>query len=179
MHTPQTIVIIGAGNKAKAITSGLANARDRVLLCDTDYESAQAFTNGLRAEHPSYNIEPIACSYEATWEADIIILALASCPDLQEIAKKIKAVANQKIVVTTTDAAKELQDLLPNSKIVQAFANLDDESFNQACEYKKQINCVVQGCNEEALDTVSDLVKTIGFHPIILKTSEVADTRAA
>ena len=99
MHTPQTIVIIGAGETAKGIVRGLAGGRDRVIFCEGNFDAARSFAKELQKQYPGYDVEALQCSYEATWEADIIILALPSCPDRQEIAQKIKTVASQKIVV--------------------------------------------------------------------------------
>jgi predicted dinucleotide-binding enzyme len=177
MYTPQTIVIIGAGEIGRAIASGLSNGSNRVLLCDQDFSIAQDVANGLQTTHPYYDIEAVACSYDATWEADIIILTSSSCPDRQEIAKKIKAVACQKVVVTTADVLIELQQLLPNSKIVQAFNGIDAGCFHQSVENRKTVNCFITGENDEAIDTVAALVKTIGFNPLIVPLEEAVTDR--
>ena len=173
MYTPQTIVIIGAGEIGKGITRGLSNGHDRVILCDNDFEATESFTKKLQAQQPAYKVEALECSYEATWEADIIILALSSCPDRQEIAKKIQAVANQKIVIVADDAREELQQLLPHTKIIQAFTNIDPAAFDAAPESKKTIHCLVRGDDEEAVQAAAALVKTIGFHPVatLIKSS--------
>ena len=166
MHTPQTIVVIGTGKTGKGIIRGLSNGNDRVIFCDENFETARSFTNELQAANPYYDVEAVLCSYEATWEADIIILALPSCPDRRKLAQRIKAVATQKIVVIMDDAVKELQDLLPHSRIVRAFTGISDDAFDLPAEQKKTIDCRVTGTSEEAVQTVAKLVRTVGFNPV-------------
>ena len=164
MHTPQTIVVIGAGEIGKGIVRGLSGGRDRVVFCDRDFDAATSFTEELQKQHSNGNVEALQCSYEATWEADIIILSLPSCPDRLEMAKKIKAVASQKIVIVADETAvKELQALLPYSKVVQAFDGLPAGAFDGTAEQKKQIYCPVKGEDAEAVQAVAALVRTIGF----------------
>lgn len=171
MHTPQTIVVIGAGEIGKGIVRGLSGGRDRVVFCDRDFDAATSFTDALKKQHSGYQVEALQCSYEATWEADIIILSLPSCPDRLEIATKVKAVASQKIVIAADEiAVKELQALLPFSKIVQAFDNLPAGAFNGTVEQKKHIYCPVKGDDAEAVQTVAALVRTIGFTAVATLT---------
>jgi len=169
MYTSQTIVIIGDGAVSRGIVSGLSNGHDRVIFCEGNHEAAQQFTGSLQATHPKYEVEAVQCSFEATWEADVIILTLP-CTDREKIANKIRDVATQKIVVTVNTSMKELHDLLPNSKIVQAFTDINVEAFNLPFDEKKQISCIVRGTDKEALKTVAELVKTIGFTPIIMQS---------
>jgi predicted dinucleotide-binding enzyme len=168
MQTPQTIVIIGTGKTGQAIASGLAQGRDRVVLCDKDHQNADVIASRLKESHPYYEVESVPCTYEATWEGDIIILSLTSCPDRQEVARRVKPVANQKIVVTIEDGAAELSKLLPYSKIVQAFAGIAEDEFLKSPEEKKKIHCPVISHDVEAAEAVARLVKRIGFRPQII-----------
>jgi predicted dinucleotide-binding enzyme len=165
MHTPQTIVIIGGGSTARGIATGLANGYDRVLLCEQEYSNADEVVNHLQSLHPFYNIEAVKCSYEAVWESDIIILTLGNS-ELSQAASKIKLVANQKIVVTIQDKLDELMESLPNSKVVRAFGDLDEAAFYQSAGEKTKTICSVTGADEHAVNTVSALVRIVGFHPV-------------
>ncbi|HEU4471229.1 MAG TPA: NAD(P)-binding domain-containing protein [Flavisolibacter sp.] len=173
MHTPQTIVIIGLGDTCKGIANGLSNGNDRVLLCDEKYETAKSLANGLQEAYPYFDVEAINCSYEAVWEGDVIILALP-CTLHQEVAEKIRAVANQKVVVTTHASLDALQQLLPNSKLVQAFDKVDPGAFYLPPSQRHSVDCTVTGNDQEAVKAVSSLVKTIGFNPVAHSNIEMA-----
>jgi len=157
---------MGAGKIGRGIATGLSGRQDRVLLCDKDYAATQGFVEDLQTVHPLYEVEALECTYDACWEADIIILTMP-CEEQQEMAQKIKAVANQKIVVTTSNSVKELQLYLPNSRIVQAFSSVDAAYFDENYCCRKAVDCFIAGDNEEAVKIVADLVKTIGFKPVI------------
>ena len=165
MHTPQTIVIIGAAETGKTIARGLSNGNDRVLLCDHDFHAAHSFTRDLQQAFPSYDIEAVDCSYEATWEGDIIVLALPSCPDRQEVAKNVKAVANQKVVIITDGDVTELQSLLPHTKIVR----IDASAFGKNGAFPPSTDCLVQGEDAEAVQTAASLVRTVGWNPVVVQ----------
>lgn len=169
MYTPQTIVIIGVGALGKGIAHAMAAGNDRVLLCD-DEMNTKNLVDELQQNNPYYDVEATNCSYDATWEADLIVLDLP-CAALLEAAGRIKAVANQKVIVST-DSVQALQELLPNSKLVQAFDNIEPPSFYLPIVEKKQIDCFVKGENMEAVIAVASLVNTIGFNPLILSQAE-------
>ena len=136
-------------------------------------------------------MEDIDCSVQATWEADIIIAAV-HIEAYKEVAEKIKDMANQKIVisianplnetynglVTSPDksAAEELQKLLPNSKVIKAFNTTFAADFSTPVIDGKQVDAFIAGNDEEALQTVSELVSTAGFNPIVAGDLSVSRT---
>jgi NADPH-dependent F420 reductase len=136
-------------------------------------------------------VDAIDCSTQAGWEADIIILALPFEAE-KEVAEKIKAVANQKIVISIanplnssynglvtaadTSAAEELQKLLPNSKVIKAFNTTFAADFTTPVIDGKQVDAFVAGNDEDALQTVSELVTTAGFNPIVAGNLSVSRT---
>lgn len=91
------------------------------------------------------------CPIEASWEADIIVLAAQA----EEMAEKIRAVAVQKIVLSN-GPLETWQTLLPHSKVV-AFSNLSPE--------QRVIN--ISGDDGEALYTTAELLRSVGFFPDI------------
>jgi NADPH-dependent F420 reductase len=192
MNTKQTVAIIGAsGNMGAAIAKSLCKGNYRLLLYTQTPDKIQYLINEIYAAHPLAEVESISCSMQASWEADIIISAVPYSAE-KNIAEKIKEVANQKIVVsianplnntfdallTTPDssAAEELQQLLPNAKVVKAFNTTFASTFLSPVINKKKIDTFIAGNDEEALETVSALATTIGFNPVVAGNLSVSRT---
>lgn len=131
MTTTTTIAIIGHTPLAKTLSKG----RYRILLFGGEGEEG----------------ELMHCPFEASWEADIIILAAQA----EEMAKKIKAVAVQKIVLSN-GCLETLQSILPHSKVVQ-FSNISPE--------QRVIH--ITGDDGETLFATAELLRSIGFFPDI------------
>ncbi|WP_345243566.1 NADPH-dependent F420 reductase [Nibrella saemangeumensis] len=187
-----TIAIIGAtGNMGSAIAKSLANGSYRLLLCANDFPTVQELAQTIKTDTPSADVEAIVCSRNASWEADIIILATPYQAE-QEIAETIQEIASQKIVVSIanpvnesysglvtapdTSAAEELQKRLPHSKVIKAFNTTFAADFATPVIDGKQVDAFVAGNDEEALQTVSELVKTAGFNPIVAGDLSVSRT---
>lgn len=192
MQTKKTIAVIGAtGNMGKAISKALSKGNDRLLLFSREEEQLSILGNEIREQYPSADFETIQCAYEASWEADIIILAVPYEAEA-EIAEKIKQVARQKIVISIsnplnatydglvtaadTSAAEELQKLLPDSKVIKAFNTTYAADFSQPVIDGKQVDAFVAGNHDAALGTVAELVHTAGFNPIIAGNLSVSKT---
>ena len=183
MQTKQTITIIGAtGNMGSAIAKSLSKGNYRLLLHTKRPNKLEALMHEIKQTNPAADAEPVDCSFNASWESDIIIVATPFEAE-KEIAEKIREVANQKIVISIanplnetynglltapdTSAAEELQKLLPNSKVVKAFNTTFAADFGQPVIDGRQTDAFIAGDDEEALQTVSELVKTAGFNPLI------------
>ncbi|MBD0351162.1 MAG: NAD(P)-binding domain-containing protein [Flavisolibacter sp.] len=192
MQANTTIAIIGAsGNMGSSIAKGLAKGAYRLLLCANDLSKVQTVVNEIKSNHAATDIEAIDCTKNASWEADIIILAVPYAAE-KELAQKIKEVANQKIVISIANplneaynglvtppdssAAEELQKLLPHSKVVKAFNTTFAADFAQPIIDGKQVDAFIAGNDESAVNTVSELVKTVGFNPIIAGDLSVSGT---
>lgn len=192
MKTLQTIAVIGAtGNMGSAISTSLSKGNYRLLLKDNKQEDLDALVSKIQSEQPQANVEAAVCPTEAGWEADIIILAVPFGAE-EEIAAKIRDVANQKIVISIanplnetydglvtapdTSAAEELQKRLPNSKVIKAFNTTFAADFTTPVIGGKQVDAFIAGNDEEALQTVSELVSTAGFNPIIAGDLQVSRT---
>ena len=188
----QTIAIIGAsGSMGAAISKSLAKGNYRLLLCATQQEKAQAVVDDIKNSHPAATVEAIDCSREASWEADIIVVAVPYAAE-KEVAQKIREVANQKIVISIanplndtynglvtapdTSAAEELQKLLPNAKVVKAFNTTFAADFATPVIAGKQADAFIAGNDQEALQVVSELVSTAGFNPILAGDLAVSGT---
>lgn len=179
----QTIAIIGAsGSMGSAISKSLAKGNYRLILFARDADKTRVLAKEIRKLHPAADLAAVKCSYDASWEADIIILAVPYSAE-SEMASKIKEVANQKIVVSISNpmnedfdalvtpadssAAEELQKLLPHSKIVKAFNTTFAADFASPIIDGKQVDAFVAGNDDEAVETVTGLVKTAGFRPVV------------
>ena len=192
MKTTQTIAVIGStGNMGTAISKSLAKGNYRMLLFSEDSEKAAALVSDIRSVSPGAEVEPADCSYNASWEADIIVAAVPFGAE-KEVAEKIREVANQKIVISIanplnetfdglvtdpgTSAAEELQKLLPNSKVVKAFNTTFAADFSQPVIDGKQVDAFIAGDDEEALSIVREMVETAGFNPIVAGKLAVSRT---
>jgi NADPH-dependent F420 reductase len=192
MKTKQTIAIIGAtGNMGSAISKSLSKGNYRLLLKSDDQEKLNKLAEQIRSTNSSADVETILCPAEASWEADIIVLAVPYQAE-KEIAEKIKEVANQKVVISIanplndtydglvtapdTSAAEELQKLLPGSKVIKAFNTTFAADFSSPVIDGKQVDAFIAGNDEEALDTVKDMISTVGFNPIVAGNLSVSRT---
>ena len=168
MHTKQTIAIIGMGQAGKAIAAALSKDNARLLLVDKDVDEAKNIASGLYDKNSSADIEAIECSYNAAWEADIIILAVP-CSAQADIAEYIKEVSTQKIVIAVpysldekidseqiAAAAEQLHGLLPYCKVARAF------QLNG-----KDIDCFLRGNDKEAAQTINELFRTINDNSVV------------
>ena len=182
MATNKTIAIIGAsGNMGSAIAKSLANAPYRILLFGKEEKKLRSIYKEIKSTNKLVDAEIIGCAANASWEADIIIAAVPFAAE-KELAEKIKQVATGKIVisisnplndtytglVTTADtsAAEELQKLLPHSKVIKAFNTTFAGDFLQPVIDGKKVDAFIAGNDEEALETVSNLVSSAGFNPV-------------
>lgn len=192
MKTKKTIAIIGAtGNMGSAISQSLSKGHYRLLLKANEQEELDILVKGIESNNPNVEIEAAVCPTEASWEADIIILAVPFGAET-EVVGKIREVANQKIVISIsnplnetfdglvtasdTSAAEELQKLLPNSKVIKAFNTTFAADFSSPVINGKQVDAFIAGNDEEALQTVSELLTTAGFNPIVAGDLSISRT---
>lgn len=183
MTTPKTIAIIGATEKmGSAIAESLAKSNNRLLLMSSEAEKLQALKKKLENVNGSATIDTISCSKEASWEADIIVVATPN-EDEKNVAEKIRDVAVGKIVISisnplnqnynelihsNTSVAEELQKMLPYSKVVKTLnTKLASDFISIAIDGKNQ-DTFIAGNNGEAVDTVSELIRTAGFNPMVV-----------
>jgi 8-hydroxy-5-deazaflavin:NADPH oxidoreductase len=192
MQTKQTIAIIGAtGNMGSAIARSIAKGPYRLLLKGNRQEELDSLVKAIQTKDPQAEVESAVCPTEASWEADIIVLAVPF-ENEKEIAPVIKEVASQKIVISIsnplnatynglvtdpeTSAAEELQKLLPHSKVVKAFNTTFAADFTTPVINGTQADAFIAGNDEDALQIVSDLVATAGFNPIVAGKLSVSRT---
>lgn len=121
MVMKKTIAIIGAtAPTGKAATMQLASHPGvRFLLLSQDPTALASLTQTLHTAFPGAEIEPMTCTRDASWEADIILLTI---PEAEEemVAQLIKEVVTGKIVIHINETGRPsdiLQKALPHSII--------------------------------------------------------------
>jgi predicted dinucleotide-binding enzyme len=174
-----------------AISKSLSKGSYRLLLKANKQEELEVLVNDIKTKNATADVEAAICPTDASWEADIIILAVPYAAE-KVLAEKIKAVANQKIVISIanplnetynglvtapdTSAAEELQKLLPNTKVIKAFNTTFAADFATPVINGKQVDAFIAGNDEDALKTVSELVVAAGFNPIVAGDLSVSRT---
>lgn len=192
MATKQTIAIIGAtGNMGSAIARSLSKGPYRLLLMARETEKLHKLQNDITQTVAGSEVEVIGCPKDASWEADIIILAVPYTAEA-DIAPKIRPFATRKIVISIanplndtftglitapdTSAAEELQKLLPNSTVVKAFNTTFAADFANPVIDGKTVDAFIAGDDHDALEEVTKLVSAVGFNPIIAGELSVSRT---
>jgi NADPH-dependent F420 reductase len=176
----KTIAVIGAlGTTGWAIADALAKTHHRVLL--TDHLTQHPALSLSTLHFPQPRVEIVRSAREASWEADIILLAIPY--DAQsEVASNIKDVVTGKIIISavnpinkncdglltppTTSAAEELAQLLPHARIVKAFNTLSGQNLKRPQITGQITDVFVAGDDDEAVSIVKQLVVDAGFTPL-------------
>jgi predicted dinucleotide-binding enzyme len=180
MINKPVIAIIGATERMGSTLAGLfAQASQRMVLVDTAAEKVFSLASELKDKFPAASIEVQTCAREASWEADIIIIA-STDQSYCTIAERIQAVAIGKIVISVSSiikspaageneisAAEELQKLLPYSKVIKTFNALMASDFVSAPVDGSALDIYIAGNDEEAMAAVEELVKAVGFRPVM------------
>jgi predicted dinucleotide-binding enzyme len=170
----KTIAIIEAtGNIGSAFAKRLAKCNYRLLLFAHEPKKLNSLAEEIRTQTPKADLDSMGCAAEASWEADIII-SVVSLGEVKEMAKKIQPFANRKILISisnkkeyrlsksqATHETEELQKLLPGTKVVNLFnISFDTEGIHSLP--------VITGNDEEALQTVKEILEIAGFEQVQL-----------
>jgi len=189
IQTKRTIAVLGAASRIGwGLAQKLARGGYRVLLSDDGSNDARSsagklssLVDRIRPNAARTNLDIVSSSHEASWEADIIILAVPF--EVQdEVAGRIKDVAAGKTVVSvtnplndhcdglltppTTSAAEELAHSLPQSKIIKAFNTIFAAHMERPAASGRIPDVFVAGDDDEAVATVIQLVRDAGFHAV-------------
>lgn len=155
MATRKNMAIIGATSAIGIlIAESMATAYD-VLLMDNSDDDLIALTSRIKLQQAAANIHSLACCREASWEADVIVVAAAP-EQLPAIAEKIKEVTNRKPVIhfRPTDAdAVLLQNLLPHANVVVV------QFAPTAANGRTQTVARIGGADTEALQITNEIIE--------------------
>ena len=172
MHTKRTIALIGTNTLARVLATVLAKGNNRLLLFSRSFDEAASITNFIKDENALADIEAVPCSYDASWEADIIITTIPSF-ELRELAAYIKDVATQKVFIVSNlhnereadvSMLDEVQDILPYTKIIEAFFNVNDD---------KRTEYSISGNDYYAALTAEEIFQEAGIHPQLLNSINI------
>lgn len=124
----KTIAIIGAttpeGEQVAAILS--KEAGYRLLLISPDTPQLAAVAARLKSSGQKIDMETMECTFDASWEADIIVLTIPR-EDIDKVVAAIAKVVTGKgvIYISPGDATEEVKaicELLPYSCVVKGKA---------------------------------------------------------
>lgn len=126
MSVRKSIAIVGATeNIGEKITMRFMKSNYSLLLISNNKDKLDYLAKKVAEKKPKAEINSMECVKDGCWEADIIILAVPAFEE-GEVAKLMKEVATQKIVVDVSNeenACGELQKILPYSKVVRVFGD--------------------------------------------------------
>jgi predicted dinucleotide-binding enzyme len=161
----QTIAIAGAERRSGSVLAQKLAALNQyhLLILSEDEDQLKDLPPALQ-QAPGSGVEQVNCLKDGCWEADIIILDIPFASS-NEVAEKIKEVSTQKIVlvlsgmegenITNVSADNEWQNLLPNARLVIALNHLNSSGT------------ILTGTDKESLNTIAEIMKKLGFEPII------------
>ena len=153
MATRKNMAIIGANSKIGTLLAERMAPTYDLLLMDSSSDELMALTNSIRLQQPNTNINSLACCREASWEADVIVVA-AAMEQLPAIAEKIKEVTNRKPVIhfSPAGATTTLQQLLPHANVVV----VELEAAASTDRLQKVVR--LGGVDKEALKLASEIL---------------------
>jgi predicted dinucleotide-binding enzyme len=164
------VAIIGAGNVGKALTSTFTGAGHDVTISAAHPENARDAATELGAHAANTNKEAVA-------DADLVVLAVPVTA-LETIAQEIGPDLAGKTVVDVsnrptpdpagpgTSIAEELQDRLPNSRVVKAFNTLFASRQAEPVVGGVPADGYAAGDDAQAKGTVLDALESLGFRPV-------------
>ena len=164
------VAIIGAGNVGKALTTSFTRAGHDVTVTAAHPEHAQAVADELGATAANSNAAAVA-------EADLVILAVPTTA-LGSVASEIADVLSGKVVVDVsnrptpdpagpgTSIAEELQDRLPESRVVKAFNTLFASRQAEPLVAGVAADGFVAADDASAKGAVIDALSSLGFRPV-------------
>jgi predicted dinucleotide-binding enzyme len=164
------VAIIGAGNVGKALTSSFTRAGHDVVVSAAHEDHAQAVAKETGAHAAPSNADAVG-------DADLVILAVPATA-LESVASEIGDDLAGKVVVDVsnrptpdpagpgTSIAEELQDSLPESRVVKAFNTLFATRQADPTVSGVAVDGFVAADDDGAKQTVSDALSSLGFRPI-------------
>lgn len=193
MATKKTIAILGAtGHIGSAVARRLARSPYQLMLMSEDVSELdslqKSITNDTQGTSEVFSVD---CAKEASWEADIIIVA-TPYETLNQVAEKIRDVAVGKIVISMSgestpsyngvltalqsSAAEELQRLLPHSTVVKTIDTRSVADFFTPIIDGRRVDVLLAGNNREAMAEVHEIVRNAGFNAVAVGHLDMSST---
>ncbi|HET7028964.1 MAG TPA: NAD(P)-binding domain-containing protein [Candidatus Limnocylindrales bacterium] len=164
------IAIIGAGNVGKALASTLTRAGHEVTISAAHPDHAQAAATETGATAASSNAA-------AAKGAELVVLAVPATA-VGQIAGELGSALDGKVLVDVanrptpsaegpaTSIAEELQERVPNAKVVKAFNTLFASRQAQPTVGGIAADAFVAGDDQAAKQAVIEVVESAGFRPV-------------
>lgn len=147
-----TVAIIGAATKLGALIAKGIAANYRLLLMDSEQAGLVSLQKEIQAVDKYAEVDVLHCCKNASWEADVIIVANEG-EDLDDLAVKMEDVSTCKTVlhfISREASIDKLQQLLPYAKVVSI---LSTQPFTEAT-----VDAFIRGTDTEALDRAKTIV---------------------
>ncbi|MDT0689985.1 hypothetical protein RM549_09335 [Salegentibacter sp. F188] len=131
----KTVAILGdTGNFFAELVKALMKQDLRLLFVSEDEEHDLNIINNLEQTEAVAEVEFTGCEHDGCWEADIILINQPqniSC----SLIERIKEVATQKVVLLVSGNKLQFEELdfkklLPHSKVVEVFVDLQKMEFS-------------------------------------------------
>lgn len=167
------IAIIGAGNVGGGLAGAATAAGHDVVIAASTPDSARSTADQTGATAAASNAD-------AVQDADVVVLAVPSGV-LPEVARDVGDVLSGKVVVDATNplndsytdlttsgtsAGEQLQQQLPQAKVVKALNTVFASRYGQPEEDGQPIDALMAGDDTDAKATVAQLVESLGFNPV-------------
>jgi 8-hydroxy-5-deazaflavin:NADPH oxidoreductase len=167
------IAVLGSGNVGKALASSFIRAGHRVTLTASNPDNARAVASQTGGQAADSN-------QQAAAGAEVVVLAV-QYPTVDAVLAEAGDALNGKVLIDTTNrvdpadpgsvldgtsAAEQIQARVPGAKVVKAFNTAF--AFRQADPVVDRValDGYLAGDDDQAKQTVSELVGSIGFRPV-------------
>jgi 8-hydroxy-5-deazaflavin:NADPH oxidoreductase len=167
------IAVLGSGNVGKALASSFIRAGHRVTLTASNPDNARAAASQTGAQAGDSN-------QQAAAGAEVVVLAV-QYPIVDAVLAEAGDALNGKVLIDTTNrmdpadpgsvldgtsAAEQIQARVPGAKVVKAFNTAFASRQADPVVDGVALDGDLAGDDDQAKQTVSELVGSIGFRPV-------------
>ena len=167
------IAIIGSGNVGTALGAAAAKAGHDVTLSASEAGSAREAAEKVGARAADSNADAVR-------DAEVVVLAVPGLV-VSGIADELGSGLDGKVVVDSTNpinetfddlfttgrsSAEELQDKVPNAKVVKAFNTIFAGRHGNPFEGEHPLDAFVAGDDADAKAKVGELATSLGYRVI-------------
>lgn len=167
------IAIIGSGNVGSALAAAATKAGHEVALSASEAESAREAAGKVGAKAADSNADAVR-------DAQIVVLAVPGLA-VSGIADELGSALDGKVVVDSTNpinetfddlfttgrsSAEELQDKLPNAKVVKAFNTIFAGRHGNPFEGEHPLDAFIAGDDADAKAKTGELATSLGYRVI-------------
>ncbi len=167
------IAIIGSGNVGSALAAAATKAGHDVTLSASEAESAREAAAKVGARSADSNADAVR-------DAEVVVLAVPGLA-VSSVADELGSELDGKVVVDSTNpinetfddlfttgrsSAEELQDKVPNAKVVKAFNTIFAGRHGSPFEGEQPLDAFVAGDDADAKAKTGELATSLGYRVI-------------